>query len=247
MRTTDIVRRTTTATVGVAAAATLAATTLLAHLALAGQPNPGLAALAALPAGAAAALWARRRWAPALLLLVAPLMVGVRVVDLSFDLVRPHDPVPFAVAAAHVLAAAIAAVAAAQLLLARDRAVPGLLAGVALAAATAAGLLVLSPQGDSAVTAERVLTVEMANYRFQPSQLRLDGGPVALRFRNDTDDSHSFTIDALGVDVEVPSGRSRVLVVHAGPGEYAVHCTVGDHRESGMVGRLVVPGGHHHG
>jgi FtsP/CotA-like multicopper oxidase with cupredoxin domain len=85
---------------------------------------------------------------------------------------------------------------------------------------------------------------------------------VAFKFTNDTDDNHTFTITELGVDIEVPSGRTRIAVVNARPGRYAVHCAAGDHEEKGMVGRLTVTedaltpdttavpetsGAHHHG
>lgn len=243
-----------------AATAALTATTLVSQLLLAGEPNPGYAAFAVFPLAAAAALWTRRRWAPLLVLGAAVLMVAPRTVELSFDLVRPAELVPFATAAVHLAAVGVATGTALLMLFgARRGGAVALGAGAAIGAVVASGLLVLLPQGDDPAPAEQA-AVDMVGFEYVPAQLRADTWPVALRFTNDSGDSHSFTIDELGVDVQVPSGRERVVVVDAPPGEYAVYCAVDDHRDQGMVGKLTVVGngapapvapvaapvGHHH-
>lgn len=242
----DTAARPRTTDLALVAMAALTATTLVTHLLLAGEPDLGYAALAVVPVAAAAALWAGRRWAPALVLVAAVLMVLPRTVELSFDLVRPGDPIPFVTAAVHVAAVGLA-VSTALLMRADTRRDPrpvtpvALGAGLAIGAVVASGLLVLSPQGDD-VAAGEASVVDMVSFEYVPAQLRADAGSVAIRFANDSGDSHSFTIDALDVDVQVPSGRDRVVVVDAAPGEYAVYCSVDDHRDQGMVGRLTVVG-----
>ncbi|MGH3586095.1 MAG: cupredoxin domain-containing protein [Pseudonocardia sp.] len=239
----DTAARTRTADLALVAMAALTVTTLVTHLLLAGDPDPGYATLAVVPVAAAAALWTRRRWAPALVLVTAVLMVLPRTVELSFDLVRPGDLVPFVTAAVHVAAVGLA-VSSALLMRVDTRRDPrpvALGAGLAIGAVVASGLLVLFPQGDGVAAGEPAV-VDMVSFEYVPAQLRADAGSVALRFANDSGDSHSFTIDALGVDVQVPSGRDRVVVVDAAPGEYAVYCSVDDHRDQGMVGRLTVVG-----
>ncbi|MFJ2094995.1 cupredoxin domain-containing protein [Streptomyces sp. NPDC087901] len=71
------------------------------------------------------------------------------------------------------------------------------------------------------LTAEQIAalpTVDMVNYRFEPSILRAaPGQPVAFTFTNDTDDAHAFAVEKLGIDIEVPSGRTRTVVVQAPP------------------------------
>lgn len=241
-----IPRRRPAVTIALVAMLALAAEILLAYLVLGGAPNPGMAAIAVLPLAAAGALWTGRRWALIAAALTAALVIGMRLLALSFDLGRPGDLVPFLLAAAMLLTAGLAAAAIAGLL-PRRVAAPGLLGGGALlAAATSAGLLLLSPQGDdtgSLTTAQTAAlpTVEMANYSYAPAQLRVvTGQSVAFRFTNDTDDTHTFAIDDLDVDVQVPSGRTRIVVVDAPAGDYAFYCSAGSHREDGMEGRLVI-------
>ena len=247
--TASTTRRTTAAALGALAAANLAG-----YLLLAGEPNPGMAAASALPLAAALALRSPRRWVPLLALAAVATVVGLRAGTLSFDLVRPGSLAPFALAVAE-LAAAGAAAAGSAVLLTASRRVPGragpgtvvvAAAGTALAAATAAVLVVASPQGEDPgpLTPAQVAAlpvVDMTNYRFEAAQLRAGAGqPVAFRFTNATDDDHSFAVEHLGVDVLVPSGRERVVVLDVPPGEHVFHCSVGSHREDGMEGRLVV-------
>ncbi|QFZ18591.1 cupredoxin domain-containing protein [Saccharothrix syringae] len=266
-------RSTSAATIAaLTATAVLAVANAITFLVLAGQPNPGMAAISAFPVIAAVLLWRRSRIAPAVTASVAALVVFSRPTGLSFDLVRPADVPPFTTAVALVLAAGVA-VAAALVLQLRGGAGGRLVVlggGGALGAALAALLVVVWPQADDtgSLTDRQVAalpTVDMTNFKFSPAQLRVGSGqPVAFRFTNETDDDHTFTITDLGVDIEVPSGRTRVAVVDAEPGQYAVHCAAGDHEEKGMVGRLTVvdgaldaaagaasgqehTGGHHHG
>lgn len=65
---------------------------------------------------------------------------------------------------------------------------------------------------------------------------------MAFTFTNDTDDAHAFTVEKLGIDIEVPSGRTRTVVIEAPPGRYAMHCSVGSHQADGMKGQLVITG-----
>ncbi|MET7645816.1 cupredoxin domain-containing protein [Streptomyces sp. NPDC005426] len=233
---------------GTAGLLALAFCELLAHLVLGGQPNPGMAALAVLPLAAAFLTWRRVRWAPIASLLAVAAVIAIRTASLSFDLTRPGDPLYFAAALLELAAAgAVTGPIAAALL---KRRTPALTGGLALAAALAlsAGVILSSPQSDDtgSLTAEQIAalpTVDMVNYRFEPSILRAaPGQPVAFTFTNDTDDAHAFAVDKLGIDIEVPSGRSRTVVVQAPPGRYAMHCSVGSHSANGMKGQLVITG-----
>ena len=238
-------RRSPAATVALAAVLALAVEVLLAYLVLGGAPNPGMAAVAVLPLGVAAALWRGKRWGLVAAALVAVLVIGLRTLAISFDLARPGDVAPFLLTVAMLVSAGLAVSSAIAGLAGagRNTLVGG---GALLAAATGAGLLLLSPQGDDtgSLTDEQVTalpTVEMVNFSYAPAQLRVEPGQsVAFRFTNDTDDTHTFTVDDLDLDVQVPSGRSRVVVVDAAAGEYGFWCSARSHREDGMEGRLVV-------
>ncbi|ROP35892.1 cupredoxin domain-containing protein [Saccharothrix texasensis] len=150
---------------------------------------------------------------------VAALVVFIRPVDLAFDLVRPGAVLPFATAAALVAAAGVAIVSSLALVLrpsaGRGDRLVGLGGGAAVGVALAATLLVVWPQADDtgSLTDEQLAAlpaVDLTNFKFSPAQLRVGRGqPVAFKFTNDTDDNHTFTITELGVDLEVPSGRTR--------------------------------------
>ncbi|MFE9746834.1 cupredoxin domain-containing protein [Saccharothrix saharensis] len=236
-------RRSTSPTTALAAACVLAVANAVALLVLAGRPDPGMAAVPVFPLPAAVLLWRGVRVAPVVTIAVAAVTVpaaGVAVVSSSVLALRPAGG-------------------------AGDRLV-GVGGGAVVGVALAAALLVVWPQSDDteSLTDEQITappTVDLANFRSFPSQLRVGRGqPVAFKFTNHTDDNHTFKITELGGDVEVPGGRTRIAVVDAAPGRYSVHCAAGDHREKGMVGRLTVTedaltattpavesGAHHHG
>ncbi|CAL9405222.1 hypothetical protein SUDANB121_01554 [Nocardiopsis dassonvillei] len=228
-----------------AATATLAATTLLSALVTGGAPNPATASVAVLPLIAAFGYLRPARWAavPAVLSVVA--LLTMRTADLSHDLVRPGEVLPFLVAAATVLASGVVLIAAVPGLPGRGRAP---VVGLPLGAVLGLGLVLVSPQLDDTgeLTPEQVAalpTVAMVDFRFEPGQLTVaEGRPVAFRFANDTDGAHSFAVESLGIDVTVPAGRTRTVVVDLEPGTYPFVCSVGDHEEDGMVGRLTVVG-----
>ncbi|WP_037271897.1 cupredoxin domain-containing protein [Kibdelosporangium aridum] len=227
----------------------LAVGQLITYGVLSGQPNIGMMAVAAVPLVAAALLQTRRRWVAVTAVLVAVAsVIGSGIGALSFDLVRPGSVGPFAVAVVQLLAAGVA------IAFLRPFSVrAGLAAGVVVSAVAGLGIALALGQTDDTgrLTADqlaKVPTVTMVNYRFEPAQLKVQSGqPVAFRFVNTSGDDHDFVIDQLGVNVSVPSGRTRVAVVDVPAGTYALHCSMSDHRESGMVGRLTVDGQHHHG
>ena len=239
--------------VATAALLALAGQIVIGFTVLQGTPNPGMAAAAVLPLLGAWATWTGRRWAPVVTVLSAVTVVALRMTTLSFDLARPGDVAPFALAVATLLTIGVSLVA--GVLAGRGAGRPAIVlaGGLATGGVLAAGLLLGFPQSEDTggLSEEQVAalpTIEMVNFTFEPGQLRVpEGQPVAFRFTNDTDDSHSFAIDAFDLDVQVPSGRTRVVVVEAEPGTYPFHCSVGSHADDGMKGRLVVDGGDHSG
>ena len=225
---------------------------LVGYLVLTAEPNPGIAATAVLPlAAAAAVLLVPGALGPVAALAVVATIVATRTVELPFDLARPGQDGPFAFAVAQLVACGVAAATAARLLLPADRgrtvALP-VVAGLAGAALVVAALLVLAPQEDltGGLTDEELAAlaqVSMVDYRFEPAQLRVAAGePFAVTFTNDGARPHSFAVAALDLDVLVPSGRSRTVVVRLDAGTYDFVCSVGDHEQEGMEGRVVVVG-----
>ncbi len=53
---------------------------------------------------------------------------------------------------------------------------------------------------------------------------------------------HDFTVEALGIDVDMPVGETveAQIPADAAPGEYEFYCNVPGHKQAGMVGTLVI-------
>lgn len=95
----------------------------------------------------------------------------------------------------------------------------------------------------------RAAPVELREFAIDPARLELKrGAPVDVR--NSGAIPHNLTIER-GPEATQPSerlagtstfsgGESERLRVDLRPGRYALVCTVGDHRERGMVGSLTV-------
>ena len=85
--------------------------------------------------------------------------------------------------------------------------------------------------------------VSMGDNFFEPAELVLPANTdVTINVTNDGVGVHRFDLDELDVHSgDVPSGESVVLQFNTGGvAEYEYYCSVPGHRESGMVGRLVV-------
>ena len=86
--------------------------------------------------------------------------------------------------------------------------------------------------GDIEVVAEEV--------EFMPETLSAAAGTVAVFIDNKDPGRHSFTIDELGVDQELPASTARRVTFDAPPGTYEYICTVPGHEN--MKGTLTVGG-----
>jgi plastocyanin len=84
------------------------------------------------------------------------------------------------------------------------------------------------------------LVVETVNVAFVPESLQARGGEVTVALRNRDLFWHTFTIDALGVDVRSPVGRLRTATFEARPGRYSFYCAIPGHATLGMRGTLTV-------
>lgn len=84
------------------------------------------------------------------------------------------------------------------------------------------------------------LVVETGNVVFEPERLAVEPGPLTVVTRNRDLFWHTFTIDALGVDVRVPVGARRRATFTVRRGTYEYYCAIPGHRALGMEGVLVV-------
>ena len=86
--------------------------------------------------------------------------------------------------------------------------------------------------------------IELVNYRYEPVVVTAgDGGLYRARLDNSSDLPHTFTIEAIDLEIFVPAGRWAILELDpddlaAAP--LAVICTIGDHLSLGMAGTVEV-------
>jgi plastocyanin len=92
-------------------------------------------------------------------------------------------------------------------------------------------------------------TVEMTEFEFEPNDLTASQGDT-ITAENTGSTVHNLTIEEgpdpekasteLAATPDVDAGQSGEVTVDVDPGEYALVCTIANHRELGMVGTIKV-------
>jgi uncharacterized cupredoxin-like copper-binding protein/mono/diheme cytochrome c family protein len=76
---------------------------------------------------------------------------------------------------------------------------------------------------------------------FEPKEITIPANTdVPFTLPNDGAAPHNFSIDELGIDIDLPPGSTEETVINAPPGTYEYYCNVPGHKEAGMVGTLIV-------
>ena len=106
--------------------------------------------------------------------------------------------------------------------------------------------------------AGHVVSIRMEDFRFVPQNIRVPAGRLTIRARNAGDLAHNVKVfrgmpfarsntgdneipaTPLGGTATVLPGRTAVGTVRLKPGTYTIACTVGNHDNLGMYGKLVV-------
>ena len=78
------------------------------------------------------------------------------------------------------------------------------------------------------------------NMAYSNASLISNAGQVGVRLNNKDLFWHTFTIDALGVDLKVPVNGDEAVTFTAAPGTYDFYCTIPGHAQMGMRGTLIV-------
>ena len=92
-------------------------------------------------------------------------------------------------------------------------------------------------------------TVELVatEFEFDPADVTVDeAGETTFTVSNEGEFPHALEIEGNGIEEEteeLSAGESGSVTVELEPGEYELYCPVGDHRDQGMEGTLVVGGG----
>lgn len=121
-----------------------------------------------------------------------------------------------------------------------------LLAAVLLILGTACG----SGDGDDGGGGSGGQRIEIVGTEFQlePSEVQLDGpGTYTFVLSNEGGTIHALEVEGHGVEEqtgEIEAGETAELTVELPEeGEYELYCPVGNHKDEGMEGTIVVGGG----
>ena len=102
--------------------------------------------------------------------------------------------------------------------------------------------------GGPAVTFKKGQPVKVKGqeYKFDPGNVVVEGGggPTTIEFENGGSLAHNLRVQKGGADVggtdTFQGGETKTTSVDLPPGEYEMLCTVGDHAQLGMKGKLTV-------
>ena len=78
------------------------------------------------------------------------------------------------------------------------------------------------------------------NMAYSSTRLQVQSGEHTITLDNADFIPHTFTIDALGINLTVPARGKDQLTLKLPPGTYTFYCDIPGHPEAGMVGNLVV-------
>src|SRR6185369_15172415 len=94
---------------------------------------------------------------------------------------------------------------------------------------------------DNKMTAEQTIAVEGGSFYFKPNVITVKKGQkVKIVFTN-AGGMHNFTIDAFNVKSEtINNGSTTVEFTPDKTGTFEFYCAVGNHRQMGMTGKLIV-------
>jgi len=89
--------------------------------------------------------------------------------------------------------------------------------------------------------AGQAVEVEAYDIYFEPKELSIPANTdVTVQVPNEGAALHNFSIDELGIDVDIAPGATEEVVINAPAGEYQFYCNVPGHKQAGMVGTLTV-------
>lgn len=95
---------------------------------------------------------------------------------------------------------------------------------------------------NSAMTNEVTLTITGKNFSFDPKEIKVkQGQKVTVIFEN-ANGMHDFVLDEFNVKSGriASGGNAKVSFVPSKKGSFEYYCSVGNHRQMGMVGTMIV-------
>jgi plastocyanin len=214
----------------------------VAVMVVSGEAVPPVIVLSMLLAIGLLVLGNRHRAGAAILGVISLLHLATSSVFLAEGLIHPESFWDFWLGWSIVLAALLGVVAAIPVWRQKDdasgraRAVSLAVGGLIVALRIAGGVATAAYESDSSLGGDVALAAR--NVEFEPANLSAGGGEVAVFVKNDDSFRHTFSIDALDVDLELPGGKAVRVEFTAEPGTYEFYCAVPGHED--MKGELVV-------
>ncbi len=86
---------------------------------------------------------------------------------------------------------------------------------------------------------DKLLVTE--NMAYSRTELATENQEVTMSLANHDLFWHTFTIDELDVDLQVPVGGERHVTFTAAPGKYTFYCAIPGHEALGMQGTITIP------
>jgi plastocyanin len=189
-----------------------------------------------------ALIWlGRSRTGPTVLLLISFLaFIGLSAPFVIPSLAVPASAGDFILNVAALVAAFLGIVAAVALL--RGREASGApralgLAGVGVFVVGAVLSIIATVGYEDATEEQGDVTLVAQDIEFQNTSLTASAGEVSVFVDNRDSTLHTFTIEELDVDLDIPAGKSARITFDAEPGEYRFFCVP---HEADMEGTLQV-------
>jgi plastocyanin len=103
---------------------------------------------------------------------------------------------------------------------------------------SAAGEEQAASSGDAAAEGVEVVSMDIL---FEPEEVTIPADTdVTVTLPNEGVTLHNFSIDELGIDIDIQPGATEETVINAPAGEYEYYCNVPGHKAAGMLGTLTV-------
>jgi plastocyanin len=186
---------------------------------------------------------------------ILPGILGLLFLDVEFWMLtasvsnlRNHEPVLFILEPLALSALSLAGViAAAASIVTRRQAEAGKRAAPLVGLAAVAAFIVAFAAaaafgwGKEQTRGPDDLVVTMHNVAYSTTSLKPRSGQVTVYVNNEDLFWHTFTIDQLGVDLQVPVGSHHRVTFTGAPATYTYYCRIPGHLAAGMKGTITIP------
>lgn len=97
---------------------------------------------------------------------------------------------------------------------------------------------------DASVSVAREIVVEASEYKFNPAEVHVKKGEtVKITLKNAGRMNHDWMVENMGgasLDIVGAGQTGSITLTPSQKGTFTTYCSVGNHRQMGMVGKLIV-------